>query len=77
MAGYTAKEIKEKEKSRRESLGKYMYNLSQTCFTAMVVGATVTFFIADVSFAAFVVLLLMGLVSTLLLAYSANNILKK
>lgn len=43
----------------------------------MVVGATVTFFIADVSFAAFVVLLLMGLVSTLLLAYSANNILKK
>lgn len=54
-----------------------MYNLSQTCFTAMVVGATVTFFIADVSFAAFVVLLLMGLVSTLLLAYSANNILKK
>lgn len=67
----------EKEKSRRDALGKFLYNLAQTCFTAMVVGATVTFFITDVKIGVFIVLLLMGVASTVGLAYLANNILKK
>lgn len=71
------KEKKEKEKSRRDALGKFFYNLAQTCFTAMVVGATVTFFITDVRIGVFIVLLLMGVASTVGLAYLANNILKK
>lgn len=74
MAG---KEQKEKEKSRRDALGKFLYNLAQTCFTAMVVGATVTFFITDVSIAAFIALLLMGIFSTVGFASLANNILKR
>ncbi|MGN1254811.1 MAG: hypothetical protein ACI4T9_09535 [Prevotella sp.] len=73
----TVKEQKEKDKSRRESLGKYLYNLSQTCFTAMVIGATVSFFLTDVPLSAFIELLIMGVVSTLIFATMANDVLKK
>lgn len=71
------KEQKEKDKSRRETLGKYLYNLSQTCFTAMVIGATVSFFLTDVPLSAFIELLIMGVVSTLVFATMANDVLKK
>ena len=37
----TAKEDKEKEKTRRENLSKFIYQLANTCFTAMVVVAAV------------------------------------
>lgn len=47
------KENKEKEKSRRDALSKFFYNLAQTCFTAMVVGTIVTFFVSNVTKAAF------------------------
>lgn len=71
------KEKKEKEKSRRDALGKFFYNLAQTCFTALVVGATVTFFVTGVTTLAFLTLVLMGIISTFVFAYLANNILKK
>ena len=32
----TAKEDKEKEKTRRENLSKFIYQLANNCFTAMV-----------------------------------------
>ena len=35
----TAKEDKEKEKTRRENLSKFIYQLANTCFTAVVVVA--------------------------------------
>lgn len=49
----TLKEDREREKSRREALGKFLYNLAQTCFTAMVVGAVVTYFMANVKTSTF------------------------
>lgn len=77
MGGNTAKEIKEKEKGRREALGKYLYNLSQTCFTTMVVGIVVSFLVTDISIGAFLIGLLMGIAATISFGFSANYILKK
>lgn len=37
----TAREDKEKEKTRRENLSKFVYQLAHTCFTAMVIVAAV------------------------------------
>jgi|GEM_PF-429432 magnesium-transporting ATPase (P-type) len=71
------KENKEKEKSRRDALSKFLYNLAQTCFTAMVVGTIVTFFISDVPKLAFFELFAMGVISTLAFAYLGNYILRK
>ena len=71
------KENKEKEKSRRDALSKFLYNLAQTCFTAMVVGAVVTYFMANVKTSTFLCLFIVGLVTTIAIAYVANYILKK
>ena len=38
------KEIKEKEKTSRETLGKFFYDLAKTSFTIMVAGSAVSFF---------------------------------
>lgn len=71
-------EVKERVKTRRESLSKFFYNLAQTCFTAMVVGGTVTFFISsNVAVETYVTLFVMGIISTSVFAYIGNNILNK
>lgn len=73
----TVKEQKRKTSQDGRAFGKYLYNLSQTCFTAMVIGATVSFFLTDVPLSAFIELLIMGVVSTLIFATMANDVLKK
>lgn len=40
----TAKEDKEKEKVSRETLGKYFYDLSKTCFASFVVANIIAIF---------------------------------
>ena len=77
LCGMTLEEDREREKSRREALGKFLYNLAQTCFTAMVVGAVVTYFMANVKTSTFLSLFIVGLVTTIAIAYVANYILKK
>ena len=77
LCGMTLKEDREREKSRREALGKFLYNLAQTCFTAMVVGAVVTYFMANVKTSVFISLFLMGVIATAVFAYLGNYILKK
>lgn len=37
------KEVKEKEKISRETLGKFFYDLAKTSFAAMVAGGAVSF----------------------------------
>lgn len=75
MVNNTA-ENKEKEKGRREALSRFLYNLAQTCFTAMVAGAVVTFFVTNVSGIAFLELFATGVISTFAFAYLGNLILK-
>lgn len=77
LCGMTLKDDREREKSRREALGKFLYNLAQTCFTAMVVGAVVTYFMANVKTSVFLAMFVTGLVNTIALAYIANYIFKK
>ena len=67
----TAREDKEKEKTRRENLSKFVYQLAHTCFTAMVL-------VLDVDKpGSYALLLGLGVFATLSLALFADNILKK
>lgn len=77
MVSNTTKEAKEKEKGRKEALGKYLYNLSQTCFTTMVVGIFASFLVTDISIGTFLIGLFMGIAATIRFGISANYILKK
>ena len=43
----TQKETREKERSSRESLGKFFYDLAKTSFAAMVAADLVSFFLTD------------------------------
>ena len=72
-----AKEDKDKEKVRRESLSKFIYQLANTCFTAMVVVAAVGLVLGVDDPVPYAVLLGVGLFSTIFLALFADNILKK
>lgn len=73
----TAKEDKEQKKIRRESLGKFIYQLANTCFTAMVVVAAVGLVLSVDDPKPYAILLGVGLFSTIFLALFADNILKK
>ena len=72
----TAKEDKEKEKTRRENLSKFIYQLANTCFTAMVVVAAVGLVLGVEDAKPYALLLGVGF-STIFLALFADNILKK
>lgn len=41
------REEKEKRRASREMLGKYFYDLSKASFTAMVLGAMLSFFLCN------------------------------
>ena len=73
----TAKEDKEKEKTRRENLSKFIYQLAHTCFTAMVVVAAVGFVLDAEDVKPYGLLLVLGVFATFFLALFADNILKK
>lgn len=73
----TAKEDKEKEKTRRENLSKFIYQLANTCFNAMVVVAAVGLVLGVEDAKPYALLLGVGLFPTIFLALFADNILKK
>lgn len=73
----SAKEDKEKEKTRRESLSKFIYQLANTCFTAMVVVAAVALVLGVDNPKSYALLLGLGIFATISLALFADNILKK
>ena len=75
--GVTVKEDKEKEKTRRENLSKFIYQLANTCFTAMVVVAAVGLVLGVEDAKPYALLLGVGLFSTIFLALFADNILKR
>ena len=66
-----------KEKTRRENLSKFIYQLANTCFTAMVVVAAVGLVLGVEDAKPYALLLGVGLFSTIFLALFADNILKK
>lgn len=74
---YDSKEDKEKEKTRRENLSKFIYQLANTCFTAMVVVAAVGLVLGVEDAKPYALLLGVGLFSTIFLALFADNILKR
>lgn len=65
----TQKEEKEKNKSSRENLGKFFYDLAKTSFTAMVAADVVSFFISDADPVSLLALLVIGIFVTSVFAY--------
>lgn len=72
-----AREDKEKEKTRRENLSKFVYQLAHTCFTAMVIVAAVALVLDVDKPGSYALLLGLGVFAILSLALFADNILKK
>lgn len=70
------KEIKEKDKIRREKLSGYFFNLSQLTYTALVLGGMVLFFQGDNLSYMLIIMLLVGCVLAYALAKIGNNLLK-
>lgn len=73
----TQKEEREKQKSSRENLGKFFYDLAKTTFAVMVLGNVATVFVGEVNPLALSVLIVLGVVLTSILACIANRTLKK
>ena len=67
-------QILEKEQTRRENLSKFIYQLANTCFTAMVVVAAVGLVLGVEDAKPYALLLGVGLFSTIFLALFADNI---
>lgn len=70
------KEIKEKEKISRETLGKFFYDLAKTSFTAMVAGGAVSFFTSSNN-ELYWLLLLIGTFSTIVFAYIGYKVIRR
>lgn len=69
------KETKEKEKTSRETLGKYFYDLSKLSFGAMVLGVVVPWF-SESDKENYWILLLIGLFATTSLALFGYKIIR-
>lgn len=74
----TAREDKEKEKTSRETLGKFFYDLAKANFTTNVAGCILSM-VLNGQYADLKVwgLLLFGMFSTAMLAYVGYRILKR
>lgn len=72
----TQREEKDKQKSRRENLGKFFYDLAKTTFAVMVLGNVATVFIGDADPVAMSALIVLGVVLTSILASIADRTLK-
>lgn len=72
----TQKETKEKERSSRENLGKFFYDLAKATFTIMVLTNTVALFTAA-NYILAAILIFVGLASTAILARIGYSIIKK
>lgn len=70
------KNLKEREKVRKEKLAGYFFNLSQFTFTAFILGSALLFF-QDFNLSSEVTaMMLSGIFCTIFLAQIGNNILK-
>lgn len=69
------KERKEKDKTRKETLGKYFFNLSQLIFVGLFVGGMISFFNGVINWQ-IAIMIIFGILATFLLALIGNNILK-
>lgn len=70
------KEVKDKEKTSRETLGKFFYDLEKLIFTTMVLVGAVSLIIEETKIQHWV-LLSCGIFATYLFAYIGYNILKR
>lgn len=70
------KEGWERDKSRRENLGKYFFDLSKIAFTVLVVGAIVPLYTEEAKIDKWYVILT-GVIFTFIFAFTGNRILKK
>lgn len=64
----TRKEDKERVKTSREELGKFFFRLAEITFTAMVVGATLSWFTNAMDNISFCIVTLGGIVFTVFFA---------
>lgn len=69
------KETKEKEKSSRENLGKFFYDLAKATFTIMVLTNLLALVTTD-NYLFAIAILVIGIVSTIALARTAYIIIK-
>ena len=72
----TQKETREKERSSRESLGKFFYDLAKATFTIMVLTNVLTLVTTD-NYKYASVIFVIGVISTAILARIAYAIIKK
>lgn len=64
----SAREEREKERSARDNLSKFFYDLAKTTFASTVVGDVVAMFLKEEVTASATVLFLVGVATTVLLA---------
>lgn len=72
----TQKEEKEKQKTSRETLGKFFYDLAKTTFAVMVLGNVATVFIGDTDAVIVSTMIFLGMFITFLFAYVGIKVLK-
>lgn len=70
-------EKKEKEKTARETLGKYFYDLSKTSFGTGLLGTFLPYFTKEEPTLKTLWLFLICVIATIAFAYTGNKILKK
>lgn len=70
------KENRDKEKTSRETLGKYFYDLSKLSFTALCLGGGVSL-VLDVSNTGYWLMLLSGVLASFGFAYIGFKVIKK
>lgn len=70
------RETREKERTSRETLGKFFYDLAKLIFTAMVLVASVSLIVEETRTQHWI-LLACGIFATYLFAYIGYNILKR
>lgn len=73
----TQKEEKEKQRTRRNELGKFFYDLAKTTFAVMVVGNIVGIFGEEQEAEKIIAMVVLGIVSTALLASIGDRTLKR
>ncbi len=71
------KEEKEKQRSARENLSKFFYDLAKTTFASTVVGDVVAMFLKEEVTVPAILLFLVGIASTTLLALFGYRISKR
>lgn len=72
----TAKETRERDRSRRDTIAKYFFDLSKLVFTGMVVGGMISFFQAGEFTSGMTWCVVYGIICTILLALVGNHVLK-